>query len=127
MNDTRARTAIEPINASTTPWVTNVDFRIDKSFDIVDKVKATIYMRVTNLFNTKNVVNVYQETGSDTDDGYITNPDRYGSNAALYGGQEYVDLYKAVNTTNAESYLSQLGLDIWGQPRQIMFGIKLAY
>jgi outer membrane receptor protein involved in Fe transport len=127
MLDTRSRTAVEPINSSTTPWTSNVDLRLDKSFSIVDKVTATIYMRVTNLFNTKNVVNVYQETGSDTDDGYITDPDRWEPNAALYGGQDYVDLYKAINITNSESYLSQLGLQIYGQPRQIMFGIKLAY
>jgi len=127
MNDTRSRTALEPINASSTPWVTNVDLRLDKSFNVMDMAKATVYVRVTNLLNTKNVMNVYQETGSDTDDGYITDPDRYGPNAAQYGGDEYVELYKAINIVNAESYLSQLGLEMWGQPRQIMFGIKLTY
>lgn len=127
MNDTRSRTALEPVNSSTTPWVTNVDLRLDKSFDIMDKVKATLYMRVTNLFNRKNIVNVYQETGSDTDDGYITNPDRYLPNANQYGGDEYVELYRAINIVNAESYLSQLNLEMWGSPRQIIFGIKLTY
>jgi hypothetical protein len=127
MNDTRSRTALEPINASSTPWVTNVDLRVDKSVNVMDMARATVYVRVTNLLNTKNVMNVYQETGSDTDDGYITDPDRYGPNAAQYGGDKYVELYKAINIVNAESYLSQLGLEMWGQPRQIMFGIKLTY
>ncbi|HGY55519.1 MAG TPA: TonB-dependent receptor [Caldithrix abyssi] len=127
MFDTRSRTALEPINASTTPWTSNVDLRIDKSFDIMDNMKATVYVRVTNLFNTKNVLNVYQETGSDTDDGYITDPNRYGPNYNNYGGEQYLETYRALNTVNGSSYLSQLGLELWDHPRQILFGLKIVY
>lgn len=127
MTDTRCRTAVEPINASTTPWTSNVDLRIDKSFNLMEKIRATLYVRVTNLFNTKNVINVYQETGSDTDDGFITNPQKTEQHETQYGGQDYLDLYRALNTTNGCAYLNQLGLDLWSQPRQILVGLKLTY
>jgi len=127
MNDTRSRKAVEAINSSTTPWSSVLDFRWDKSFSISDKHSLSIYMRITNLFNTRNVLNVYQETGSDTDDGYITDKNRYEGNYNLWGGQDYMDLYKALNTKNGSSYLSELGLEIWNSPRQIIFGIKFNY
>ncbi|MBN2424327.1 MAG: TonB-dependent receptor [Calditrichaceae bacterium] len=127
MNDTRSRKAEEPINASVTPWTQNLDLRIDKSFDVMDKLSATVYVRIYNLFNTKNTINVYQQTGSDTDDGYITNWTKVEPNYNLYGGEEYLQLYNALNTANASAYLSQLGLELWDHPRQILFGIKLNY
>ena len=127
MNDTRSRKAVEAINASTTPWSSNLDLRWDKSFNITDKLSANIYMRIVNLFNTKNVLNVYQQTGSDTDDGYITDKNQYEGNYNLYGGQDYLDLYNALNTKNGSSYLSELGLELWNTPRQIIFGLKINY
>ena len=126
MYDTRSRVALEPINASTTPWTSNVDLRIDKSFDISKQMKITVYARVTNLFNTKNVLNVYQQTGDDVDDGFITDPQQYQQFVERYG-EGYLDLYKAINTTNGSAYLSQLGRELWGHPRQILFGLKLVY
>jgi hypothetical protein len=127
MSDTRSRKAAEAINSSTTPWSSIVDLRWDKSFSIGQNHALSIYMRVTNLFNTKNVLNVYQETGSDTDDGYITNKNWYIGNYNNYGGQDYLDLYRALNIKNGSSYLSYLGLEIWNHPRQIIFGIKFNY
>jgi hypothetical protein len=126
MNDTRSRVALEPINASTTPWVTNLDLRVDKTFSIANMLDATIYVRVTNLFDTKNVLNVYQTTGSDTDDGFITNEIAV-ENYYNAWGEDYLDLYHALNTVNGSSYLSSLGLELWGNPRQIIFGVKLSY
>jgi hypothetical protein len=85
-------------------------------------------MRVTNLFNSRNVINVYQLTGNAYDDGFISNPELSSSfiNAANRG-QRYVDLYKAINIENGQSYWDSLALQLWGQPRQIFFGIKLTY
>ncbi len=127
MFDTRSRQAVEPVNASTTPWVNLVDLRVDKSFSIMENLDATVYVRVTNLLNAKNVLNVYMETGSDTDDGFITDPERIAQWKEKYGGEEYVELYKAVNTQNGQSFLQNTGTELWGQPRQIMFGLKLNY
>jgi hypothetical protein len=126
MNDPRSREALEPINSSVTPWTFELDMRWDKSFNIIENLVGTVYIRVTNLLNTKNVVNVYQNTGSAVDDGYISDPARYQSNVDAYGAQ-YLDLYRAVNTTNGASYLSQVGQELYNQPRQIFIGLKLTY
>ena len=126
MFDTRSRMALEPINSSTTPWNFNIDLRLDKSFNIIDNLVGTFYIRVTNLLNTKNVINVYQTTGSAVDDGYISDPARYQSNLDAHG-PEYLDLYRALNTTNGASYLSQIGQELYNSPRQIFVGLKLAY
>lgn len=128
MSDTRSRQALEPVNSSSTPWFYNLDLRLDKSFDITDKLGATVFVRVTNLFNTKNVINVFESTGKATDDGFLSNPDNL--EAALEDpklGQNYVDLYRALNLENGSAYLSQLGRELFGTPRQIMIGVKLAY
>ncbi len=126
MSDTRSRSALEPINSSTTPWNFLADLRLDKTFSITDKIDAQVYMRVNNLFNTKNVLNVYQKTGSATDDGYLSDPAISGQNVEQYG-QGYVDMYKAIVLENGGAYRSQLGLELFGQPRQIFFGVKLTY
>ena len=68
MFDTRVRRVLEPINNSTTPWNFTVDLNLDKSFALAGKMEATVYMRVTNLFNTRNVLNVYDRSGNADDD-----------------------------------------------------------
>jgi len=127
MLDTRSRQALEPINASSTPWTYNVDLRLDKAFDITADLEGMVYLRVTNLFNTKNVINVFQATGSADDDGHLGNPDYSQAFIRANGGENYIDMYKAVNLENGQAYLDQVGLELFSQPRQIMLGIKLTY
>ncbi len=128
MLDTRTRQAVEPIGSSTTPWNFNIDLRLDKSFNVVNDLNATVYMRVTNLLNTRNVLNVYQATGNADDDGFINNNELSGSFISQPDlGEEYVELYNAINIANGQSYLSQVGLELWDNPRQIFFGLKLSY
>ena len=127
MNDTRSRTAKEPINSSTTPWTTNIDLRLDKTFKVLDNLNAQVYVRVTNLLNTKNVINVFQATGSAEDDGFISDPVRTEAFYNAYGGQDYVDMYKAINLDNGQAYWGATGMQLYGTPRQIMVGMKLIY
>jgi hypothetical protein len=139
MFDTRNREAVEPLGASRTPWNFNVDLRIDKTVTLLSKLDVTLYARVLNLFNTKNVINVFQFTGSAYDDGYIYNPIRSGpvasglENAARVqyditgAGETYKKMYKVINIDNGGAYQDQLGLELFGTPRQIFLGIKLNY
>ncbi len=126
MLDTRSREAREPINASETPWVFNTDLRLDKSFTVTDDLTATIYMRVTNLFNSKNPVNVYEATGSSSDDGHLADPNYSGDFVNVYG-EQYIEMYKAINGKNGQSYLDFVGEELYDNPRQILFGIKVVY
>ncbi|MBI4535100.1 MAG: carboxypeptidase-like regulatory domain-containing protein [Ignavibacteriae bacterium] len=122
-NDPRNSQPREAVNASTTPWNLNIDLRLDKSVDI-GPVSANFFIYVQNLLNTKNVLNVYRRSGNADDDGFLTNPDL--SSAIIAGlGQRYVELYRAINLQNGTHYLNTTGLDLWGTPRQIRFGVKM--
>ena len=125
MNDTRSREALEAINTSTTPWTSMFDLRLDKTFNVYGELDATVYMRVNNLFNTKNVINVFQKTGSAEDDGFLSDPSVSGDVVNRLG-ETYVQMYKAINLTNGGAYRGQVGQELYGQSRQIFLGIKLS-
>lgn len=126
LSDPRARQALAAVNSSRTPWNFYLNLQLDKAFNIFNRVDATVFIRIINVLNTKNVRNVYHATGSAGDDGYISDPQRYASNENIYGPQ-YLDLYRAVNIENGQSYWDQLGRQLYGQPRQIFFGLELSY
>ena len=139
MFDTRNREALEPIGSSSTPWNFNVDLRLDKTFSLLKNLDITLYARVLNLFNSQNVINVFQFSGSAYDDGYASDPARIGPVAgqientartqyAISGaGETYRQMYQAINLDNGGSYFDVVGQELFGVPRQIFFGIKLAY
>jgi len=131
--DARDRQPIEALNSSTTPWIFQVDLRIDKTFNLYDKLNANVYIYVINLFDRKNIENVFLRTGSTTDDGYLTNPTLGGKQVDTYG-EQYAQLYRAINIDYYEKWQSATtGAPytttpyFYGPPRQIRFGIRLEY
>lgn len=124
-NDARFSFPNEAIGASTTPWNTSIDLRLDKTLAL-GPLDANFYVYVQNLLNTQNVVNVYRRSGNAYDDGYLTNPELSGaalSNPDL--GSRYKEMYEAINLQNGQHYRRVTGNDLWGSPRQIRFGVKL--
>ncbi|HSH24059.1 MAG TPA: hypothetical protein VLA13_00775, partial [Massilibacterium sp.] len=115
-----------PINSSTTPWVYNIDLRIDKTFSLFD-VDFNVYLYVENLLNTKNVINVYDHTGNGYDDGFLSSPSAEGVIAGSRFTERFVDLYDAINLENRQHYLRQKGYDIFGQPRQLRLGVLIDF
>lgn len=127
MNDTRSRQALEAIGSSTTPWTFNLDMRLDKSFvNIYEGIDATIYLNVQNLLNIKNVINVFERTGSASDDGFLSVP-AYSDQFIQENGPQYADLYRAINLENGQAYWDQIGRQLYGSPRQVWFGVKITY
>lgn len=126
MYDTRNRIAEEPIGASKTPWQFYTDLRVDKTFKL-GGLNANVFMTVTNLFNRKNVVNVYEFTGNAEDDGFLTDPVRSETIIANNGGQDYVDMYTAINLVNGQAYWEHVGRELYGNPRQINVGVRLSF
>ena len=90
-------------------------------------LNAKVYSRILNLFNRKNVLNVYNRTGSDKDDGFLTNPELSQQIVEASGGQQYVQLYEAINLANRQAYWSNEGGDIYDAPRQIRFGLQFDF
>ncbi len=128
-NDPRGREALENIGASTTPWVSNLDLRVDKTVD-VGPIDANFYVYVQNVFDTQNVLNVYSRTGNAFDDGFLTNPD-LSADIVQSGGDPYVFLYDLVNLQNRQHHwqLQPNGFnrDLFGTPREFRFGVSFEY
>jgi hypothetical protein len=128
--EARSRTPVEALNSSTTPWVFQVDLRVDKTFRLFDALNANLFIQVINLFDTKNVQNVFLRTGSTDDDGVLSNPSLGGALVNTYGPR-YADVYRAINIDYYERYQNAIGLltvpFFNGPPRQIRFGVRLEY
>ncbi len=65
------------LNGSRKPWIVSLDGRLDKDFklsksDAKNRLGLNVYLRVTNILNTRNVLNVYDATGSPDDDGFLS-------------------------------------------------------
>jgi hypothetical protein len=113
----------EPLNFSTTPWSFQLDARIDKSF-FIGSLEFNIYLWITNLLNTKNILRVFARTGDPIDDGYLTENEVGASmidNFRINYGEEYaqflLDFSRAVYSFE----------DNFGTPRQIRLGIRINY
>lgn len=140
LGDPRSRRAREAVNSSTTPWNFNFDLRLDKTFAIQKSLSATVYARVLNVFNIKNVLNVYPATGNAEDDGFVNNLN-VAQRQAFFNdlGEAWLEQYKAINITNGQAYWDLLSggtaggpgdqttAELFGHPRQIFFGIKFNY
>ncbi len=128
--EARSRTPVEALNASTTPWVFQVDLRIDKTVRLFNTLNANLFIHVINLFDTKNVQNVFLRTGSTDDDGVLSNPSLGGALVNTYGPR-YADVYRAINVDYYERYQNAVALQtvpfFYGPPRQIRFGVRLEY
>jgi hypothetical protein len=66
------------INGSRLPWQFRADARIDRDIDLElgsgekkRKVGLNVYTQILNIFNNKNVIQVYRFTGNANDDGYL--------------------------------------------------------
>ena len=123
--DPRVRTPSEPIGDSTTPWVFTTDMKVDKLVSL-GNINAQIYVLVSNLFNRRNVINVYNRTGDAYDDGFLTDPEL--SEKVVAGlGENYVPLYRAINLENRQHWINDRGFDLFGEPRQIQVGVKIDF
>ena len=143
MLDTRSRQALEPIGASTTPWVYNLDLKMDKRFAF-GNYGLTVFARVNNLLDRRNALNVYQATGSADDDGFYGNEvysqafiDQYGEDdggtsgggdhVAGDGITDYEEMYRAINIDNDESFRTNVGGRLISAPRQVFLGFSVDF
>jgi hypothetical protein len=113
------------LNGSRLPWQYTTDFQIDRNFNLEfgkdeDKKKAAflnVYLRVTNLFNIINTLNVYRATGTPDDDGYLAAAQFQPAIQSQLDEQAFRDYYqlKVVNPFN------------FGIPRTIRLGVKFDF
>lgn len=128
MKDARNRQPLEQINSSTTPWNFYLDLKFDKTFNLSQHIHVTVYARILNALNRKNVLNVYEVSGIASNDGVI-NSDFHHIKAmrTSLGEEKYMELYNAINLENGQAYWDVLGKQLYGHPRRILFGIRVSY
>jgi outer membrane receptor protein involved in Fe transport len=97
------------VNGSRLPWQYRLDLQLDRTFGIdfgkEGKKKSTylqVYVRVTNLFNTMNVLSAYRATGNWNDDGYLADAQYQSSIQNQLDEQSFRDYYamKVANPFN---------------------------
>lgn len=120
--DPRSSYPVEPVNSSSTPFNFNVDLNFSRLIPL-GRFDAELYVNVLNVFNTKNVLNVYPNTGTSEDDGWLRS-EAAGSYVAI---PNYADFYRAVNVDNRWAYNTATGNDLFGNPRQIFAGLRLEF
>ena len=85
------------INGARTPWNFRVGLKLDRDIVIGRKTKhpiyVNVYLRITNLFNTQNVLGVYSTTGSPVDDGFLASANSPGPGFAASQPDSYELLY----------------------------------
>lgn len=73
----RGASGRKTINGARLPWTFNADLQVDKNFQIKFSEESkrylgiNLYLRVTNLFDIDNVVNVFNVSGDPDNDGYL--------------------------------------------------------
>ncbi|MEM8584976.1 MAG: TonB-dependent receptor, partial [Bacteroidota bacterium] len=112
---------IGAINGSRKPWTFTVNARLDKQIAISDKMGLNIYFRVSNLFNRRNVINVYSVTGSPEDPGWLQSQ----------FGQDFLR-ETATQATPVDSFLAAynwavLNPGLFTQPRRMYLGTILSF
>lgn len=113
------------LNGSRLPWAYRMDLQVDKTFNLEFEKKDSkkkmaflnVYVRVTNLFNQFNILNVYRATGNWNDDGYLAAASSQTSIQNQTDEQSFRDYYlmKIQNPFNISV------------PRTIRLGVKLDF
>ncbi len=64
------------VNGARMPWNVRLGIKVDRNFVLGKNtgkaLRLNVYLRISNLLNTQNVLGVYAATGSPTDDGFLS-------------------------------------------------------
>ena len=102
-------------NSGRKPLQTNVDLLIDKSF-MIESTTLTIFLKVFNLFDTKNERFVYDDTGRAT---YSLEQTKGGPEATNEISKIYPEIKSATEYFNRPNYYSA--------PREVRLGLTIEY
>lgn len=114
------------VNGSYKPWTFRSNLRIDKNIQLTwgkkdadnrKKANLNVYVQVLNLFNTKNILNVYNYTGNPDDDGYLSSAVAQQNMQGLNSPQGFRDQYSI--------YMNKPGN--YNKPRVIRIGLQLDF
>jgi hypothetical protein len=119
-------TILGQINGSSKPWNFRSNLRIDKNIPLTfgkedsENKKSgnlNIYLQILNLFNTQNVLGVYNFTGAADDDGFLSSSQAQAALALTNSAIAYSNMY-TIRVRNAANY---------SIPRQIRIGLLFTF
>lgn len=114
------------VNGSYKPWTFRANLRIDKNIQLTwgkkdsdnrKKANLNVYIQVLNLFNTRNIMGVYNYTGNPDDDGYLNSAVAQQNIQGLNSQQGFIDQY-TIYINNPGNY---------NKPRVIRIGLQLDF
>ena len=109
-------TTIGAINGARKPANFTLNAQINKELEFGNGSRVNLYLRVSNLLDRRNVINVYSATGSVSDPGYLQSSFGQDNLEQIAGGLRPVDSYLA-------SYQWKvLNPDFFSLPRRIFVG-----
>lgn len=83
------------INGARKPWTFTLNARIDKNFNIAKNYGLNVYLRVSNLLDRRNVINVYSASGSAEDSGFLASSRGADAIQTVQNSIREVDAYLA--------------------------------
>lgn len=113
------------INSGTLPATTNLDLKIDRSFNLFGQTSAKLYFWIQNLLDTRNVLAVYRATGLADQDGFLSSA---AGQAFLNGAPDpdgtafNYNAYVSGPVNNGGNQSSGGGL-FYGAPRRVRVGL----
>lgn len=113
-------TIVGSYNGARLPWSFFCNLQFDKSFPIKVKKRVTdfsIILNINNVFDIRNVADVYPVTGNPEDDGYLTDPETQTVINSYLDAQSFRDLY-AISLYSGWKYTS---------PRSIMLQLLYSF
>ena len=85
------------VNGARLPWTFNIDFKIDKDFEVKvgDKksLSFNVYFQMQNALDLRNITQVYRVTGNAREDGFINSADGQLASSQSVDSQAYIDQY----------------------------------
>jgi len=127
-NKPNAGTVVGSLNGSRKPWRTTINMRLDRDIKVKLAEKKedgskekygylNIYLEISNLLNTKNVIGVYDYTGNPEDDGFLNFAD-YQTTIATQNDEESYRNYYAMYINSPYNY---------SLPRTIKLGVQFSF
>ncbi len=123
-------------NSARRPWTWTTDVRVKSGFNF-GALKPIVFMDIKNLFDIKNVMSVYSNTGLPDDDGAEIKESDFSGDLPYYSS--YYDMRRDLDgdgiQTQHETYITYLAAHEdkvynpynFGTPRTITFGMEIHF
>jgi outer membrane receptor protein involved in Fe transport len=106
---------VGPVNSQNGPWTYRLDLKANKTFAIA-KLSFDVYVWVINVFDRKNVVEVYEGSGLADNTGWLATPE----------GQSFANQYVAEDGV-AKYNIKQRNPMHYDTPRQVRLGLRMNF